>query len=237
MKKRPLLCSAILAVATLISPYIACAQGHGHINAGDNNHDGYLDFDNLFAITIPSKATSGREWEAGFAYYSTGVTFTALDAQSEYPEGALGGTYVQMMLQGISGPEGANFAFFENGGSIPLFTLGSGETGGTTAYSFNLTEDSWYEGEPSSPFGHIHGRTLAFDTVGTYTLTWALFNTEAGGTLSSILNPDENLRYFTQTVTVIPEPGSVVLLGIAAGLLGMMGYRRASRAGVMFKGQ
>lgn len=228
MTKQRLSLSALLAAATLIIPCIAYGQGHGHINAGDNNHDGYLDFDDLFAITILSEATSGREWEAGFGYYSTGVTFTALHGQGDDPEGAVSGTYIQLVLQGISGPEGATFAFFESEGASPLFTLESGQTGGTWAYGFNLTEDSWFYDDPSDPFGHVHGRTLAFDTAGTYTLTWALFNSEAGGTLSSILNPDENLRYFTQTVTVIPEPGSIALLSVAAGVIALMGYRRVA---------
>lgn len=217
--KRYLL-TAVLAVSLLTG---ARAQ-HLHTYAGDNNHDGYLDFSGPLPLINLTYQSNSVPAASGYGF-SGSYTPTA-QHKSDYSgqgvtdvHGALSGTYIVMTLYAVDGPAGGSFAFFEAGGTQPAFTLAVGQSGGTS--SFPLTEEVYFALIPSDPYGHIHGRQFAVNLPGTYTVTWALGNTQPNGTGSSLQNPDEGLRTFTQTFVAVPEPRVAALFAAGALLLGM----------------
>ncbi len=235
MKPIRFFAAGLLALAALTTSLHA-QHSHGYI--GDANGDGYLDAVSAdtgagtLLTTLPTRTmtygTSSPQALAGYNFVGT-YTFSALHGSQSLvsnPQGALSGTKIYMTLYAVSGPEGANFAFFESDETetpYVAFTMETGTTGSTN--SFVITEEEYYELNPSDPYGHIHGRSFGADTFGTYTLTWVLTNSESSGTISSLDNPNSGLRYFTQTFNAVPEPSTWAMIGIAAAF-GLFCLRR-----------
>lgn len=237
--------SLILSFATALAfaaiPSMSLAQ-HSHGYVGDANGDGYLDAvssdtgSGTLLLTLPTRSLSysgtGAYADAGYDYNGS-YTFSALHGSNSSvnnPQGALSGTKIFMTLYAVSGPVGANFAFFESDETETpylAFSIATGTTGGTN--SFVLTEELFFEVDPSDPFGHIHGRRFAADTWGSYSITWVITNDQPSGTGSSLDNPDSGLRYFTQTFNAVPEPSTWAMIG-AALLVGLIGLRKRKRA-------
>lgn len=235
MKNRLSTLAALLAFAALSS--LAHAQ-HSHGYIGDANGDGYLDAVSAdtgagsLLLTLPTRTMSysptSAQGLAGYDFVGT-YTFSALHGSQSMvnnPQGALSGTMIYMTLYAVSGPTGANFAFFESDETetpYVAFSLETGTTGSTN--SFVVTEQEYFELDPSDPYGHIHGRSFGADTYGTYTLTWVITNSQPTGTQSSLDNPDSGLRYFTQTFNAVPEPSTWAMIGAAAAI-GLFCLRR-----------
>ena len=233
MKFHSLLAAALLGAGSLY------AQSHGHINAGaiDSNNSGAISAgDKLFmyfehGTETTNLAANGGAGNPGLDGYNWNgfTTFTALH-QSSYPSeapnynsvGALSGSYLVMELVSISGPVGAQFAFYDSGATDPtwVFEIGTGFTVGTG--QIQLTEDGWFNADPSDPYGHIHGRTFGVNMAGIYTATWILRDLNTGTT--GLLNSDQ----FTATYNAVPEPGTWALMA-CAGLF-VLGRRLRSRA-------
>lgn len=225
-----LACAGAMATLTLS----AHAQ-HSHGYVGDADGDGYLDVvsadtgSGTLLLTLPTRtlsyASTGVYADAGFNFNGS-YTFSALhgsESSVNNPQGALSGTKIYMTLYSVTGPTGATFAFFEDGGTAPAFTMTTGMTGGSD--SFVLTEEAYFELDPSDPYGHIHGRRFAADTFGTYNITWVLTNSESIGTQDSLSNPNAGERFFTQTFNAVPEPTTAVMVGLALAT-GLFCFRR-----------
>lgn len=224
MKKLPLL--LWLAFAGALPA--AFAQSHGHINAGaiDSNLSGGINagdrlemyFEHGTSTTmLAANYGTNAPGQDGFLFNGF-TTFTALhqsSAPDEAPNynavGALSGSFLTLNLVSISGPAGAKFAFYDEDADVPawIYQIGAELLEGDGVIA--LTEMSWFEGEPSDPFGHIHGRTFGVDLPGEYTVTWKLHDTQSGGT--GLLDSSN----FTATYLAIPEPATWLLA--CAGLL------------------
>jgi hypothetical protein len=210
---------AILALTT--GAAFAQAHGSGTINAGDKL---FMYFEHGTQTTMlnfnSGSNTSGTD---GFLWNGY-TTFTALH-QSSLPSspsgydslGARSGSFIELQLTALSGPAGAKFAFYDNGGTDPLwvYQIGTGFLSGNG--KITLTQQSYFEGDPlggipSDPFGHIHGRTFGVDASGTFTATWILHDTQNSTTL--LLDSDAYAT--TYTAVPVPEPAALSLLGLAA---------------------
>lgn len=124
------------------------------------------------------------------------------------------GSYTVMGLESVSGPAGGSFSFWESGALSPTLTLESGVTP-ASPLQFNLTEGSGAPGE--DPFGHIHGRRFSADVVGSYFVTFRLYEISTNGPDSGpIHSPSDS---FTMRFNAVPEPSTWVLIGIALAVL------------------
>jgi hypothetical protein len=234
MKKTLTLLALAGTFVTFAAP--AFAQ-HSHGYVGDADGDGYLDMvsadtgSGTLLLTLPTRelayADTGVYADAGYNFNGS-YTFSGLHGSQSAvsnPQGALSGTKIYMTLYAVSGPAGGTFAFFDQG--ILSLSMETGTTGGTG--SFVLTEELYYELDPSDPYGHIHGRRFAADTFGTYTVTWVISNSESIGTRDSLSNPNVGERFFTQTFNAVPEPTTAALVVIALGA-GVACFRRKKTA-------
>ncbi|HEX8309787.1 MAG TPA: hypothetical protein VF614_00620 [Chthoniobacteraceae bacterium] len=155
---------------------------------------------------------------------------TAYESKSIYGAGT--GSFIDMHIAGVSGPEGGQFRFWEsgataatsgwdiglgpvNGGSFPL-TESRVPLGleGTEATIPNVTG----ENPPLDPFGHVHGRNYTFNKPGEYTVTFLV---------KDRYQKQADSAPYTVTYSVVPEPAAVGFLIIGASLLGLRRYRRS----------
>lgn len=211
-----------LLLFTLLGLAAHSALGHGHINAGITT----VGSTQLAMHFEPGTETTGLAYNDGLnAYGADGflwngfTTFTSLH-QSSYPGlapeynvlGALSGSYLVMELVSISGPIGAQFAFYDTEATEPLwvFEIGTGFIAGDPATRgvIRLTDDQWFAADPSDPYGHYHERTFGVNMAGTYTVQWVLRDTEG-------LMQDSEIFSTTYEAAAVPEP-SVTALGLLA---------------------
>jgi hypothetical protein len=224
-------------IALILTSQAHAQHSHGYV--GDFNDDGYLDFGDTETGNVltdlgtrqmdPSIPTD-RYYDEGF-YYNGSWTPSALHGSDigvgSDAYGALSGGYIYLVLYEVQGPTGATFGFYESGSQSVTLTMTTGMTGGTGQIA--LTEDSFFEADPSDPYGHYHGRRWVATAPGTYTVKFALVNTETG-TMNSVDNEDHtDQQYFTLTWTVVPEPSTVLLLAVAAFVV-LYGMRKRKTA-------
>ncbi len=232
-----------LLIASILGGLIPSAFAHGHINAGKSGDKLFMYFEEGTETTVLAynNIDDDSEGYAAAAVYredgylwSGNTTMTALHQSSfndpdnpdiEYydPNGALSGSYIVLSLVSITGPTGAKLAFYESLATDPTFVYEIG-TDLATPLTINLTESSWFNGTPSDPFGHIHGRMFGVDTAGDYQIEWVLKDTRSGA--GAMLDSD----IFTQSFTAaaIPEPSTWLLLGAGAVLLVVLRRRISS---------
>jgi hypothetical protein len=225
-------------VTILFAFFTAAAAfgAHGHINAGatDSNGSGGINVgDRLFLYFETGTQNTTLVYGTGTTYAGDGyfwngyTTITALHQSSDPSQtpnyssrGARSGSFLALDLVSLSGPVGAKLAFYDSGGTAPLwvYQVGAGFLLGDGRIS--LTEQAWFEGSPedgipSDPYGHIHGRMFATDTAGDFTASWTLRDTQSAAT--GLL--DSAAITSTFSATAVPEPMTWLLLALgAAGL-------------------
>jgi len=228
-----------------LSACAAFGQAHGHINAGaiDSNASGAINAgDKLFMYFESGTQTTRLNYNSGANtagadgfLWNGYTTFTSLH-QSSLPSslsgydplGARSGSFLELQLVSLSGPDGAKFAFYENGGADPLwiYQVGTGFLSGNG--KITLTQQSYFDGDPlggipSDPYGHIHGRTFGTDAAGTFTATWILHDTQS--TATQMLDSDA----FTAAYTAAPVPEPAVGFLLCAGGIWLLLRQQRSR--------
>ncbi len=226
--------TTILAALAALSTIPALPAQHNHAYAGDFNNDGFLDFGNtatgdpvsdLGTRTMAFEPTGNDYADEGFLYNGawTPTVLSGRDVGTgSNPSGPRSGDFVNLVLFAVSGPVGATFGIYESGATAVTLTMTTGMTNG--ASSIPLTAQNFFDGTPSNPYGHIHGRRWVATDAGDYTVTWALTNTGTVGTQNSQFAPS-GLQFFTQTFSAVPEPGTIALLALASGV-GLYAWRR-----------
>jgi hypothetical protein len=248
--------TALLAVTALSIAATSARAGHVYggiidtngtpgLQAGDalsfvSNTTGVVVTGPSQGIQTMSLVTTGAQ--AGL-YVTSGISFTALSNGlsfngSAYRQSSLyaaGGADIRMTIVGITGPEGAEFAFWTDGtGMTDVFMIEDGsfhihEGDGSLA----ITDTSLSVGDgvsltptglnnpPTDPYGHIHGRYMVTDTPGDYTVSYML--TDASGKYA-------NSAPFVVTYTAaVPEPGTIALLA-GAGIGALVLRRRSQKS-------
>lgn len=174
-------------VALLVLPWLgesgAQAQ-HAHINAGALGKElhSQLSFINgsFFATNSGYVVNMSRASSGVYAgYYQGGITFTALPATSDAGGPAFGhaslGAFLELQIEGVSGPTNASLGFWEEGDTEPRHSLETGKPITPGTVRFALSEGS---GLPDSdPFGHIHGRRFTTTQPGLYSLRCRILDT------------------------------------------------------------
>lgn len=231
-------------------------NGSSSLNAGDalsfvGNTTGLVVNGNFDGVQIAPLVTVGEQ--AGL-FSTSNITFTAL-SKSGLVWNNTGyraanafaptlGSYIELRIDSVTGPAGANFSFWDDGAAVPTVSIPTGTTGGT--FAFLLTNDGITypdqplfigdgindgTGEPPTtpngvppvdPFGHIHGRSFVFDQEGTYNVSYILHD-------RSGIHPD-SAPFTVAYTTQVPEPGSAALIGGGALLLGILRRRPGNRA-------
>lgn len=185
------------------------AADHGHLNAGavGTKQNDKLIFDNAAEFVSSSgyvKTLTHTNAGTYANYYQGNVTLTALP-QAPFNGGPAAnapalGSFIQVQLVSVEGPEGGFFGFWEAGATIPTISLPSGQTG------TNMWRLSENDGSPGSdPYGHIHGRRLTATVPGIYTVGFKLFDTSTNGVGGGpIHTPSDVLRvYFQADVNIL----------------------------------
>lgn len=163
----------------------ARAQDHGHIFAGSvgTAQNDKLIFDN--AADFGSSAgyiktltyTNGATY-AG--YYQGNITFAALARlpanAGPVPHAPALGSYIQVQLVSVEGPNGGAFSFWNTGATSPTYSLSNGQTG---TNMWNVTSSDGSSG--SDPYGHVHGRRFTLSKAGIYKVGFKLFDTSING--------------------------------------------------------
>ena len=158
---------------------------------------------NTTALTLFDSSSPGSGYiQTGYAYLIAGPATSAGSDFDSYNGGGLTGPTAFGTGNNFSASSGTGgFAGIQAGSGSPILYVPQGYTSGTL-----FTDSSTFTGQTFT--------TLGF-TPGTYTYTWG---SVANGTFDSL------------TVTsVAPEPSTWALLGVGAGLLGLILRRRATR--------
>lgn len=222
----------------------------GTFNAGDalsfvNNTTGVAVTGPSLGVQTMPQVTVGAQ--AGL-FMTNGITFTALQRSANVWNGtaylaakAFGanpGAYLELRVDSVTGPAGAHFSFWDDGATVPTFTISTGVSGGTSA--FLLTNDGVTYGDqpqfvgdgvtpnpttsngvpPADPYGHIHGRSVTVDQEGTYTVSYIIHD-------RSGIQADS--APFVVTYGAVPEPTTTALLGGFAILAVLLRRRHPAR--------
>lgn len=231
------LLAALLPLAALTIP-IPSAEGHVYaglidsngtsgLNAGDalafiNPNTGVpisgasLGVQSMARVTIGAQAGMFYAGDPVFVGLSNGMSLYGVPGYYAYRPAnayaAMSGALIQIKIDSIVGPTGAQFSFWQDSTIEETYVIGT-STG--TDY-WNLTDLTLPTGTPPQgggvnsppvdPYGHIHGRAYTVDTPGTYTVSFVL--RDANG-----IQADSEPIFIT--FLAVPEPGTLGLLAVA----------------------
>jgi hypothetical protein len=251
--------SAALAVAALTFSTTSAKAGHVYAGVLDTNGTPgiqageALSFINRTTDAVVTGASQGVQVLAGQSvgnqaglYMSNAITFTALAnggngtvwdgtaAVVNNAYAALTGSYINLVMNNITGPTGAKFSFWDQGATTATstYTIGTGWSG---VDNFLLTNDgiTYFPTQTDTvgptlgtsvvngtgtignitsvldPFGHIHGRSFTVDTPGDYTVSYVLHDLKGIQADSSPFV----VAYST------PEPSRALLIAAAGSLI------------------
>ena len=118
-------------------------------------------------------------------YYQIGLTPTALPRTvangGPVAHAAADGSYLQMRIESVDGPEGGAFALWERGATSPSVSVVSGAVTPSVLFPLNdrLTGAGTLGGDP---YGHLHGRRFTLSKAGNYIVGFKAFDTSTNGT-------------------------------------------------------
>ncbi|HXI73820.1 MAG TPA: PEP-CTERM sorting domain-containing protein [Verrucomicrobiae bacterium] len=180
-----------------------------------------------------SPSTSGQ-W-AG--YYNSEPTLAVLAATAAFggpvPNAPALGAFIQARIFLISGPDGGQFGFWEPDSTTPVYSLNVNE-------SSSLIPLSGGDENPDAgtfgvdPYGHIDGRRFSATVAGDYIVGLQLFDTSDNGLDGLPIHSPSDILYVNfRAQTVVPEPGTMALMGLGLGAL-WLGARQRMRASRVF---
>jgi hypothetical protein len=165
------------------------------------------------SITYTALARGTTVYEPGGTATSAAVASYGTVPVSGSPVNGIAagaGSFVQLRIGSVSGPNGAVFTFWQDAVAVVSYKIGTGFL--TTAHEFDVTDktarigsyDGALNGDPATdPFGHIHGRQYTFDQPGAYTVNFVLTD-KAGKQADS--------APFVVGYQSVPEPGATLMI-------------------------
>jgi hypothetical protein len=170
-------------------------------------------------VATPTARPAGNQWDflgvdAGEPLYifpSGGVPRSVPYIGWGTENGTLYGhgfDHVRITLTGMVAPAGGEFSVFTSSTDKPMFT-----TGGFPAGSMTL------------PLGFHTHYTMAFTEEGFYDLTF-LFEGLNGASGPVVMSGSDTFHF---EVDVVPEPSTYALLGLGAGALALLRWRKRRR--------
>jgi surface-anchored protein len=170
-------------------------------------------------VATPTARQAGDEWnflgvaagEPLYIFPSGGVPASVPYIGWGTENGSLYGhgfDHVRITLTGMTGPAGGDFSVFTTPTNKPMFT-----TGGFPAGSMTLALGA-----------HTH-YNMAFTQPGIYDITFS-FEGLNGATGPVIMTGSDTYRFEIQ---VVPEPSTYALLGLGAGALALLRWRKRRR--------
>ena len=259
--------SAALAVAALAFSTTSAKAGHVYAGVLDTNGTPgiqageALSFINRTTDAVVTGESQGVQVmalqtvgaQAGL-YMTSNITFTALAnggngtvwdgtaAVVNNAYAALTGSYIDLVMNNITGPNGAKLSFWDQGATAPTstYTIGVGWSG---VNDFLLTNDgiTYFPTQSDTvgptlgtsvvngtgtignvtsvldPFGHIHGRSFTVDTLGDYTIGFVLHDLNG---IQADSSP------FVVSYSATPEPSRLLLLAAAGSAIAFRRRRK-----------
>lgn len=132
-----------------------------------------------FVVKMEKNATNGFNGE-----YVGNISMAALSADPLAPEPghAAPGTFIEVEIVSLDGPEGGAISFWDENNVHPetgvrIFSVPTGTRNGT-----NRIELSEGDGSPGSdPYGHIHRRNFSATVAGLYTVGMRILDSSKNG--------------------------------------------------------
>lgn len=226
----------LLAVAGALAGTAALQAQHINAGALGTDQGDQLYFENGASFVNTSGYTKTLTYATTGTYvgYIQGsITFTALARTAESGEtpsanAAALGSFIELGIVSVTGPDGGQFAFWDTGATTPSFSYASGFSVGSPTATWDLSDPATAGDPGEDPFGHLHGRRLTATAPGSYTVGFQLVDTSSNGTGGGPIHTPSDVFYVN--FTAVPEPEEYAAIA-AAGLVGFALWRRhANRA-------
>lgn len=190
-----------LLLPTLLLALLTTARAHDHIEIGENPGDPSQLFMEGPAFQLALWVPRGEPFSGYFpdfpgASFACELTFSTETNALDFAAGSL----VRVELVSVSGPAGGSFSFWEAGTSSPTWSRPTGWTAaGEDRPTIVVYED------PTTGYGHLHGRAFTIDREGTYTISFRAVDEAAQRTPSPV-----------KTVTFRAQAPPAVALSVGA---------------------
>jgi hypothetical protein len=211
------ICVGQLAACAILAAPQSQAQGHWFAGAFSTNRGAQL-----MEYTNGGSYVASSGYIYWLTYTNAGIysnlynggnpTFTALgngttseDEGSGSPYTAANGSFLWNKVVSLTGPAGGHFYFFDvdniysptrTSTNSPTFVVGVSDT--STNYLFALSDPVNGAGAPGGdPYGHIHGRRIAVDLPGTYTLGLQIIDLSTNGAGGGPIHSPSQVYYAT----------------------------------------
>jgi MYXO-CTERM domain-containing protein len=209
-----------------------------HINAGalGTNQGDQLYFENGASFVNTSGYTKTLTYATTGTYvgYIQGsITFTAsartaLGGETPSPTAAALGSFLELGIVSVTGPDGGQFAFWDAGATTPTFSYASGFSVASPVSTWDLSDPATAGDPGEDPFGHLHGRRLTATVPGSYTVGFKIVDTSVNGTGGGPIHSASET--FLVNFTAVPEPEEYAAVAAAALVGFALWRRRANRA-------
>ncbi len=152
----------------LLLALLTAARAHDHIEIGENPVDPSQLLMEGPAFQLALWVPRGEPFSGYFpdfpgASFACELTFSTETNALEFATGSL----ARVELVSVSGPAGGSFSFWQTGTPGPIWTRPTGWTAAGDDRPFVVV----YE-DPTTGYGHLHGRAFTADREGTYTVTF-----------------------------------------------------------------
>jgi MYXO-CTERM domain-containing protein len=151
-----------------------------------------------------------------------------LGGETPSPTAAALGSFLELGIVSVTGPDGGQFAFWDTGATTPTFSYASGFSVASPVSTWDLSDPATAGDPGEDPFGHLHGRRLTATVPGNYTVGFKIVDTSVNGTGGGPIHSASET--FLVNFSAVPEPEEYAAVAAAALVGFALWRRRANRA-------